>query len=107
MHGNVMTKPLSTVSSLVHKRVSKAVEALGGLEDYHLKFISYFLKHELKLKRFTLAVNYESVPKAITIFVYDDDGKEVFLKPKQADQPAKIIEHLQLPLWELKFRERP
>ena len=99
-------RPPSAVAKLVESRLKDAVIQLGGLEDKHLKFLTYYLKYEMKVPDFKLVMNYQSKPKVLTVHVFDKNGSEVYLKPKRADMFGKMVLHLGLTEWIFKFAER-
>lgn len=99
-------RPISQVAKVVEKRLQTALVELGGLEDKHLKFLTYFVKHEFKIPAFRFEMNYRSNPKTLTIHCLADSGQELIVKPKQADILDKIAEHLGLKNWTIRFAER-
>ena len=86
--------------------VEKVNEMLHGhLRSYHVKYITFFVKYVLGFKNFEIVVDIDSTPKAIIIKVFADDGKEIFIKPKQFEEfKAKFFNDL--PDFELKFNRR-
>lgn len=99
-------RPISQVAKVVEKRLQKALIELGGLEDNHLKFVTYFVKYEFKIPVFRFEMNYRSNPKLLTIHCYTNSGQEMFVRAKQADIFDKMVKHLGLENWTFKFAER-
>lgn len=99
-------RPISQVAKVVENRLQKALIELGGLEDNHLKFLTYFVKHEFKIPVFKFKMNYRSNPKVLTIHCFTNEGQEMFVRAKQADIFVKMAEHLGLKNWTIKFAER-
>lgn len=101
-------KPISKVASLVHARVGEALLGLGGLEDQHLKYLTYYVRYELKVPNFRFKVDTTKNPKVLTIhcFTTGDDPKEVFIRPKQPDILDKMAKHLGLSQWKFEFARK-
>lgn len=99
-------RPISQVVKVVENRLQKALIELGGLEDNHLKFLTYFVKYEFKIPHFRFEMNYRSNPKVLTIHCFTDSGQEMYVRAKQVDLFDKMTEHLGLKNWTIKFAER-
>jgi hypothetical protein len=99
-------RPISQVAKVVEKRLQTALIELGGLEDNHLKFLTYFVKHEFKIPLFRFEMNYRSKPKTLTIHCFTDSGQEMYVKAKQVDIFDKMVKHLGLENWTFRFAEK-
>lgn len=100
-------RPISAVSRVAHQRVQESVQALGGLDDNHLKFLTYFMVHELKWPNFRFEMDYRSKPKILTIHCFTQEGAELYVRPKQADLLDKMVKYLNLLEWQFKFARKP
>jgi hypothetical protein len=100
-------KPVSAVAKVVHNRVQESIRSLGGLDDKHLKFLTYYVTHELKIPAFRFEMDYRSTPKLLVIHVYTNEGQELFIRPKQADVLDKMVKYLNLPEWQFIFARKP
>src|SRR4051812_25425118 len=94
---------LSHAAKLVKERLDEQIVHLGGLEDRHIKFITYIVKHHLGFQKFRFEIRYLDKPKTLTIHIFAEDGTELFVKPKPADMIDKMNEYLNLPLWRFDF----
>jgi hypothetical protein len=83
--------------------LTQIVADLGGLEDKHLKFLTFFLREEMKIEFFDLYVDYECAPKVVTIHCFDSNQKEVYVRLKNAELLVLMVKFLGIPLWEFKF----
>ena len=99
-------RPISTIAQVVESRISAGLIEMGGLDDGHLKFLSYVIAHEFKISTFRFEMDYRSTPKKLTIRTYIPDGPEFYVKPKQADLLDKIRDYMNLANWVISFRER-
>ena len=84
------------------ERLSDQFSFLEGLTDKHIKFITYFLSHEMKVPHFDIEIKYLG-QKEIILHVFDDQANEVFIKPKSGSSFDKFKQYLNLPAWDVKF----
>jgi len=101
-----MDKPKSKLSFLAHERMGDQIVALGGLEDRHIKIISWFIKDILRFDQFRLEMKYLETPKRLIIHLHSDDGNELFIKLKDSQPIDKIKEYLQLPSWTVELAKK-
>jgi len=102
-----MTKrPISAVARVVEEQVARSLSELGGLEDRHLKLLTFIVKYEFRIANFRFDIDYRSEPKTITIHCLSDDGQEVYVRPKQVDLLDKMTINLGLPKWAFRFARK-
>jgi hypothetical protein len=98
---------INGVGQKLAKKLNDQLHFLGGLEDQHIKFITFFVKEKLGFSKFRFEIKYLETPKRIIIHLYTVDGQELWCKPKPADMFDKMVEFLNLEKdWKIEYAKK-
>jgi hypothetical protein len=98
-------RPKSVVAEVVQNMLDEEFKELGGLNDFVIQRISFWVSEILGFSNFKLMIDYKSEPKKIIIQIRDANDRPTGIVPKGANDYESLREFLGIGDYKIEFEK--
>jgi len=100
-----MTKEVKSVAAKVAaEMIGEAVTEMNGLSGLSLKHLHYFIKYEMKIPKYEIAVDTNKLLIIVSPLLPDESP--LFMKAKDETLLSRLAEKIGIPKWTIRFANR-